>query len=136
MSNTQTSIASVLNYIKERGGFGGFCRYRYSYDLDHALQVVEAIGKSRNPKFVIDDENRFAYTNFIKWCHGDPTMRALNPLTGQEQAGDLNRGIYIAGNTGSGKSWCLEVMLAYSQAMGFAVSFRLYCAGLSCSSMQ
>ena len=50
-------------------------------------------------------------------------MRALNPLTGQEQAGDLNRGIYIAGNTGSGKSWCLEVMLAYSQAMGFVVSF-------------
>ena len=123
MNGTQTSIASVLNYIKERGGFGGFCRYRYNYDIDHALQVVEAIGKSRNPKFVIDDENRFAYVNFTKWCHGDETMRALNPLTGQEQAGDLNRGIYIAGNTGSGKSWCLEVMLAYSQAMGFAISF-------------
>ena len=118
------SIANVLSYIKQRGGFAGFERYEYKhYDINSALQVVEAIGRSRNPKFVIDDENRFAYTNFIKWCHGDTTMRALNPLTGQEQAGDLNRGIYIAGNTGSGKSWCLEIMLAYSQAMGFVICF-------------
>lgn len=118
------SIANVLSYIKQRGGFAGFERYEYKdYDINSALQVVEAIGKSRNPKFVIDDENRFAYTNFIKWCHGDTSMRAMNPMTGEEQDGDLNRGIYIAGNTGSGKSWCLEIMLAYSQAMGFVICF-------------
>lgn len=117
-------ISEVLKFIKERGYFSDFDRYIYdNYDIEHALKVVEAIGKSRNPNFVIDSENRFAYENFIKWCHGDITMKALNPLTGVEQQGDLKRGIYIAGNTGSGKSWCLEVMLAYVRAWGFQIKF-------------
>lgn len=115
-------IKDVLSRLRDRGGFPSLERYRYGdYDVEHALEVVEAIGKLRSPRFVIDSENKFAYENFIKWCHGDTTMRSLNPFTGEEQDGDINRGIYIAGNTGSGKSWCLDVMLAYSQSLGFAV---------------
>lgn len=117
-------ISKVLQFIQERGYFSGFDRYVYdNYEIEHALKVVEAIGKNRNPKFVIDDENRFAYENFIKWCHGDTTMKALNAITGEEQHGNIKRGIYIAGNTGSGKSWCLEIMLAYSRACGFKIRF-------------
>lgn len=117
-------ISKVLQFIQEHGYFSGFDRYVYdNYEVEHALKVVEAIGKIRNPKFVIDDENRFAYENFIKWCHGDTTMKALNAITGEEQQGDIKRGIYIAGNTGSGKSWCLEVMLAYARAWGFQIKF-------------
>lgn len=117
-------ISKVLRFVHERGYFSGFDRYVYdNYDINHSLKVVEAIGKSRNRKFVIDDENRFAYENFIKWCHGDTTMKALNAVTGEEQQGDIKRGIYIAGNTGTGKSWCLEIMLAYVQACGFQIKF-------------
>ena len=119
-----TDISKVLQFIQRNGFFSGFERYVYdNYDIEHALKVVEAIGKSRNPKFVIDDENLFAYENFIKWCHGDVTMKALNALTGEEQQGDIKRGIYIAGNTGTGESWYLEVMLAYAHAFGFRIKF-------------
>ena len=118
------SIERILNAINQRGMFNGFTRYQYmNYDVEEALKIVEAIGKSRDPKFVIDDENRFTYENFIKWCHCDTSMMCLNPLTRQEVPGRLKRGIFIAGNTGSGKSWCLEIMLAYCAAWGFKVSF-------------
>ncbi|MCI6672402.1 MAG: hypothetical protein MSG77_07685 [Prevotella sp.] len=118
------NIGRLVRHIETSGYFNTYRRYAYTnYDISHALKVIEAIGKSRNRKFVIDEENRFAYENFIKWCHGDTTMQALDPLTGNMKKGNIKSGIYIAGNTGSGKSWCLEIMLAYVQALNFQIKF-------------
>ena len=108
-------ISKIINAVKQRGLFKDFTRYRYigeDYDIESSLKLVEAIGKARNPGFVIDSENRFAYENFIRWCHGDEKFMCINPFTHQPMPGDLRKGIYLAGNTGSGKSWCLEIMLA------------------------
>lgn len=116
-------VGRILNAIRHRGLFRDFIRYRYEYDLNEALKIVEAIGRTRNPRFAIDDENLFAYTNFIKWCHGDPSIQAINPETRQPMPGSLRKGMFIAGNTGTGKSWCLEIMLAYSMAWRFGISF-------------
>lgn len=118
-------IERILQIVRAQGCFSGIERHEQTnYDIQHALRIVEAIGKLRSPKFRIDDENRFAYTNFIKWLHADPTMQALNPTTGKVVQGDLKRGIYIAGNTGSGKSWCLEIMREYARAIGFTIKFQ------------
>ena len=122
---TMPSIEQVLNAIRQRDMFSGFQRYQYIktgwYDLDNAMKIIEAIGKSRNPAFVIDDENRFAFENFIKWAHCDTSMKCLDPVSGQVIPGRLKRGIYIAGNTGTGKTWCMEIMQAYIQAIGIKV---------------
>jgi DNA replication protein DnaC len=90
--------------------------------MQESLAIVEAIGKSRNPAFVIDDENRFTYENMIRWCHCDTKMQAIDPVTKKVIPGGLKKGIYIAGNTGTGKSWCLEVMAAYAMAFGFVIT--------------
>ena len=116
----------ALDMVKERGLFQGITRFKYDgegYDLNESLQLVEAIGKQRNPKFVIDDENRFTYENIIKWLHCDHTMKAIHPDTKEDVPGDMRRGIYVAGNTGSGKSWCLEVMLAYAYLFRFKIKY-------------
>lgn len=122
---TMPSIEQVLNAIRQRDMFSGFQRYQYIkpgwYDLDNAMKIVEAIGKSRNPAFVIDDENRFAFENFIKWAHCDTSMKCFDPVSGQVIPGRLKRGIYIAGNTGTGKTWCMEIMQAYIQAIGIKI---------------
>ena len=119
---TMPSIEQVLNAIRQRDMFSGFQRYQYTkpgwYDLDNAMKIIEAIGKSRNPAFVIDDENRFAFEN----C--DTSMKCLDPVSGQVIPGRLNRGIYIAGNTGTGKTWCMEIMQAYIQAIGFRILWQ------------
>jgi hypothetical protein len=116
-------INQVLNRIGNRGLFQGITRYVYAdYDMQESLAIVEAIGKSRNPAFVIDDENRFTYENMIRWCHCDTKMQAIDPVTKKVIPGGLKKGIYIAGNTGTGKSWCLEVMATYAMAFGFVIT--------------
>lgn len=118
------TIEEALNKVKERGFFREIVRYQYKdYDVQECLRLVEQVGKQRTPRFVIDDENRFAYENFIKWLIGDGAMKALHPETKEEIPGNLYRGIYIAGNTGSGKSWCMEVMRAFADVMRFRIDF-------------
>jgi len=107
-------IKDIINKIKDRGFFQPIQRFAYlPYSMERALQVVEAIGKERNPKFVIDQENKFVYENLIRWVHGDNEFKCLDPETKSVIPGRLSSGIYIAGNTGSGKSWALEIMSAY-----------------------
>jgi hypothetical protein len=109
------NMSAIFDKISQRGLFQSIKRYPYlPYNMNMALQVVDAIGKKRNPKFRIDKENQFTYENMIRWVHGDPEMKCLNPDTKEIIPGRLNAGIYIAGNTGSGKSWALEIMAAYS----------------------
>ncbi len=116
------NMSVILDRIKKRGLFQGVGRFQYlPFDMELALELVEGIGKDRNPKFRIDDENRFTYENLIKWVHGDPEMKCLNPDTKEIIPGRLNAGIYIAGNTGSGKSWALEIMAAYTLIYNFQI---------------
>lgn len=107
-------IKNILEKIRQRGLFQAITRYPYlPYSLEMAMQVVDALGKERNPKFKIDDENRFTYENMVRWIHADPEMKCFDPETKKVIPGRLDAGIYIAGNTGSGKSWTLEIMTAY-----------------------
>lgn len=108
------NMSAILGKIKERGLFQSIKRFSYMpYNINMALQVVDAIGKERSAKFAIDAENRFTYENMIRWVHGDPEMKCVDPETKSIIPGRLDAGIYIAGNTGSGKSWTLEIMSAY-----------------------
>ena len=112
-------INLLLAKMKQRGLFNDIIRYRYTdYDINESMQMIEILGKSRTQKFVIDDENRFTYTNLIKWVHGDASMQCLDADSKEVRKGDLKRGIYIAGNTGKGKWWALEILREYSRLMG------------------
>lgn len=107
-------MGTLLQGIKSRGLFKSIQRVKYMpYQMEVSLQVVEAIGRERTPKFVIDNDNRFAYENLIRWVHGDPEMKCIDPSTQAVVPGRLDAGFYIAGNTGTGKSWALEIMAAY-----------------------
>ncbi len=120
-----TDFDELIQNLREKHFVGGIGRYAYTdYDINQSLQVVEAIGKARTPNFVIDDDNRFTYVNFIKWLHADQTMQALHPISRVTISGNLKRGIYIAGNTGSGKSWCLDIMREYARLMSFKIRFE------------
>jgi hypothetical protein len=83
------------------------------YDINIALDVVEALGRERKQSFILDEDNRFVYENLIRWVHADPAFMAIDPVTRRRRTGDLTKGIYIAGNTGTGKTWALDIMRTY-----------------------
>ncbi len=111
-------VGGILRRIQQHGWLPGIQRWKYNAVDDEAtlLKAIEAIGQYRNPKFTIDTDNTITYKNYMKWVHGDPTMQCLHPKTKQVIAADLNKGIYIAGQTGSGKSWAQEIMSNYARA--------------------
>ena len=116
------NMSAILDRIKKRGLFQGVGRFQYlPFNLDYSLELVEGIGKDRNPKFRIDNENRFTYENLIRWVHGDTEIKCLDPDTKEIITGRLNAGVFIAGNTGSGKSWALEIMAAYTLIYNFQI---------------
>lgn len=122
--NREISITEIISRMEQRGMFPQITRYQQlQYKIEQSLAIVEAIGKRKNPRFVIDEENRFTYENFIRWCHCDTTMQCLDPESGKVIPGRLKKGIYIAGSTGTGKSWCLDIMQAYCLINGFWLRF-------------
>lgn len=64
-----------------------------------AGEALLAIGRHLTPDFVIDSDNRKAYTDVLRWC------------IGKEGELDLLKGIYLYGNTGTGKTLMLSLML-------------------------
>lgn len=120
----KSRIDIVLARLKDKAIFHPIMRYQYNVPATEGLEIVEAIGKMRNPKFVIDRENRFTYENIIKWVHGDRTAQALNPETHETIPANMKAGIYIAGNTGTGKSWCMEIIREYICAMAFNIQIN------------
>jgi hypothetical protein len=116
------NMSAILDKIQERGLFQSITRYQYlPFDMEMSLEIVNGIGKARNPRFQIDNENRFAYENMIRWAHCDTEMKCLDPETKRIVPGRLKSGIFIAGNTGSGKSWMLEIMAAYAMVYNFQI---------------
>jgi hypothetical protein len=85
------NMSEILDKIKERGLFQSITRYQYlPVDMELILEVIDGIGKERNPRFQIDNENRFTYENIIRWVHCDTEMKCLHPETKQPIPGRLN----------------------------------------------
>lgn len=97
-------------------------RITYQYDMDEEIKIIESIGKSLTDRFRIDENNEFTYTNLIKYFMGDKSFMCINPFSKDITIGDLNKGIYIGGNPGSGKSICMEVFNKYTKLCGLTYS--------------
>lgn len=80
------------------------------WSMDTMLKAVKTIGLSYDSRFVLDKDNTSVYMNLIYWMMNDSRMEAIDPLTGKKIQGRLNKGIYLAGNTGSGKTVAMHIL--------------------------
>lgn len=67
------------------------------------------VGSKKINGFVIDDANRFVYVNIIKWFFGMPNI-LCHAADGSIVQASLFKGLYICGQTGTGKSVALDVL--------------------------
>lgn len=107
-------LSEVIRQARKYGDIASIKRMKYiPYKMEYSMRVFSRIGKQMCPSFTVDDGNRWCYEQLIKWLHADDAMQALDPVTGAIVPGRLTKGIYLAGNTGSGKSLALQIMSIY-----------------------
>ena len=83
--------------------------YTTRYDWKQVKEMAVSVGKALIRDFVIDGANDFAYTNIAKWLVGDESFQCIDPITRKVVRGDLEKGIYLAGYTGTGKTECMRI---------------------------
>lgn len=90
-------------------------RYSYEpYKMNIALDYFKRFGENILGKtFEIDGENEFVIKNLIRWAHGDNEFQAIDPKHRKVVYGDITKGIYIAGGTGTGKSLLMSILSNY-----------------------
>ena len=110
---------TLLQTLRRFNDFGNLTRRDYSGEIgvERMMELVKTVGTYRTKDFTIDAANEGVYVNFAKWMLGDPTMKAIDLATNKLTTGDLNKGIYLAGPTGSGKTFATEIFLYLSQIL-------------------
>lgn len=116
------NVARAVRYLESNGYIMGIERKQVPIEMGEALEIVTAIGKKLEPRFVIDNSNRTVYENVLLWLHGDSSAKCQDPTTTQWRPVRLNKGLYICGMPGTGKTMMMDVLRLYSRAMG--ISFK------------
>lgn len=96
-------------------------RDNQKFAWEDAYDLAVGIGKMIIPGFQIDSDNTFAYENLSKWVVGDPTMQC-NEYEGKgTRAGNLTKGLYIQGPTGTGKSVIISIFKKVASALNIYI---------------
>lgn len=104
---------------------GCIYRQKQKVTFEQGMEALEAIGQIMIPGFVIDQHNRFAYENLVRWVINDPGAMCNTP-EGDTAPANLSKGIYIQGNTGSGKSMALDMCRTLCNYFGLKVRTEAY----------
>lgn len=115
----EVTLKQTVEDMLRSKSFFGVERIKYMpFKVITALSVFMRIGHEKSKSFTIDQENLWVFQQLVKWAHGDefechdPESDRKNP---KRVPGDPNKGIYIAGKTGTGKSWALDILSAYCE---------------------
>lgn len=102
-------IDRVVAEMRKSGNFLRIRRASVGYTFDDAWALFEAIARESVPGFRVTRANSAAYAALVAWAVG-AGFKAVDPDTGEEVDGDPDRGLYIAGNPGSGKTTAVRVL--------------------------
>ena len=95
-----------------------------SMEDEDKLLAVQTIGSRYEPRFVLDADNKSCYLNLVKWLVCDNTMVCLNPITKAKTPGVLSKGIYLFGQTGTGKSLAIRIISDLAGVLGLKYQQR------------
>lgn len=76
--------------------------------------LLKKLGKEINPQFTIDEDNFPTYSSIVMWILGNKNMRAcddINPSNKLPVPGDVNKGLFISGPMGTGKTTAAKLAI-------------------------
>ena len=122
MQLNQQQKEQIKYMLATNRAFAGIERIKKPINMEYSMAVLKEIGRTKCHKFKIDKDNEFMFKNLVYWLHGSAKCTAMDPETMAFVKGDLNKGFYIFGNTGTGKSVALDVIKAYANIMQIKIN--------------
>jgi len=89
------------------------------------LELLERIGRQQNPAFKIDKTARPFYVNLINYFSGAAFV-CNNWQNNKEEAGRTNKGLYICGPIGTGKTTALNTLRLFCLGLRRLTGFKLH----------
>lgn len=86
------------------------------FDERDLMAFFKAIGEKYVRNFAIDESNCWVYDNVRRWADARE-FQCQSPTTGGAIPGDVCKGLYICGPTGSGKSVLTSIVRSYLDAL-------------------
>ena len=99
---------------------GMIVRAAQRVSFEEAMRAVQRIGTYATADFVIDGQNRFAYENAVRWCINDPEAWCVGKQ-GKAHRADPQKGLYVYGDTGTGKSLLLDICRTLCKVYGIGI---------------
>lgn len=106
----------ILNQLlKDRSLQPKFARIRRlcynKFSFDEFKEAVKEIFMNSFKGYKIDGKNMAVFDQIVKWIQGDPTFECNDPRNQKKWIkGNVNKGLCIWGNTGSGKTLMTELL--------------------------
>ena len=106
---TKENIESYLNQMQDNKKFPIFEREKINCDEKAAMMFFNELSRRIYPNFVLDGDNSGVYCNLIKWALGHD-FECYNTDGTRRMKGDVCKGIFLFGSTGTGKSVALSLL--------------------------
>lgn len=109
-------MINIGEYIKKFGLQENYMGLKFTeinddqFTIDEMMKLVETIGKSYISDFCIDAKNYSLYEQLIYWVFRNGNFTCIHPEEGRDIKGRVNKGLFIAGNTGSGKTMAVRIL--------------------------
>lgn len=114
---TKDYIDKIVSDLRAAGNFPEIVRSESGLGFEDAWRLFEGIARAMVPGFRVTDGRAKAYAAIASWAANLP-FKALDPDTGAEVDGDTRKGLYIAGNPGSGKTTAVNVARLMAGQLG------------------
>lgn len=113
-------IESIINIIKQQNMTFSIRRQVVPdvMDDEQILQLFSEVGKIYIPNYEIEPQNETCIINLVKWLFNDKSLKCFDPSTGKIIPGRTNKGIYLYGPTGVGKTMTLKILERIAFATG------------------
>lgn len=102
-------IEKRIKELRDADYFPRIRRYGTAVTFEEGWAMFTALGAAAVPGFRVTEGNAAAYAALVGWAVNAP-FRCLDPDTGVEVDGDPRKGLYIAGNPGSGKTSAVRLL--------------------------
>lgn len=103
------NIGEIMQSVPQGDARNKIRRSTRTYDKDKALAYFKNEGCKVCGNFDIDEDNREAISAMIAWLMNQP-FTAIDPITKEKVPGRLDKGLYVYGGTGRGKTLAMQLL--------------------------